>query len=94
MPRLFLIAATIAFLFFPAGTVLAQSTLTRPAATAPDAAAEPGATDAAKPKKKDRIPKKMTQQEIDRSIETRTVPERYRSSVPKEYQQYIPFDKR
>ena len=34
------------------------------------------------------------QQEIDKSIESGTVPERYRRSVPKEYQQYIPFDKR
>jgi len=33
------------------------------------------------------------QQEIDRSIERGTVPARYRSQVPKEYQQYIPFDK-
>ena len=34
------------------------------------------------------------QQEIDRSIDSGTVPARYRNSVPKEYQQYIPFDKR
>jgi len=33
-------------------------------------------------------------QEIERSISSGTVPSRYRSSVPKEYQQYIPFDKR
>jgi hypothetical protein len=32
-------------------------------------------------------------QEIDRSIDTGTVPSRYRSQVPKEYQRYIPFDK-
>jgi hypothetical protein len=32
-------------------------------------------------------------QEIDRSIETGTVPSRYRSSVPKEYQKYVPFAK-
>ncbi|UPJ53523.1 hypothetical protein IVB30_20745 [Bradyrhizobium sp. 200] len=47
----------------------------------------------AAPKKKK--PAKMTrQQEIDRSIDRGTVPARYRSSVPKEYHQYIPFDKR
>jgi len=31
--------------------------------------------------------------EIEKSIESGTVPSRYRSSVPKEYQQYIPFSK-
>ena len=47
----------------------------------------------AAPKKKK--PTRMTrQQEIDRSIDSGTVPARYRNSVPKEYQQYIPFDKR
>jgi hypothetical protein len=45
------------------------------------------------PKKKK--PAKMTrQQEIDRSVDRGTVPARYRNSVPKEYHQYIPFDKR
>jgi hypothetical protein len=45
------------------------------------------------PKKKQ--PAKMTrQQEIDRSVDRGTVPARYRNSVPKEYHQYIPFDKR
>jgi hypothetical protein len=34
------------------------------------------------------------QQEIDRSVDRGTVPARYRNSVPKEYHQYIPFDKR
>ena len=33
------------------------------------------------------------QQEIDHSIASGTVPSRYRSSVPKEYQKYIPFEK-
>jgi hypothetical protein len=33
------------------------------------------------------------QQEIDKSIDSGTVPKRYRSSVPKEYQQYVPFAK-
>jgi hypothetical protein len=44
------------------------------------------------PKKKK--PTRMTrQQEIDRSVDRGTVPARYRNSVPKEYHQYIPFDK-
>jgi hypothetical protein len=47
----------------------------------------------AAPKKKK--PVRMTrQQEIDRSVDRGTVPARYRNSVPKEYHQYIPFDKR
>jgi hypothetical protein len=33
------------------------------------------------------------QQEIEKSIDSGTVPARYRRSVPKEYQQYIPFAK-
>ncbi len=33
------------------------------------------------------------QQEIDHSIDSGTVPSRYRRQVPKEYQQYIPFEK-
>ena len=46
----------------------------------------------AAPKKKK--PDKMTrQQEIDRSVDRGTVPARYRNSIPKEYHQYIPFDK-
>ena len=46
----------------------------------------------AAPKKKK--PAKMTrQQEVDRSVDRGTVPARYRNSIPKEYHQYIPFDK-
>lgn len=33
----------------------------------------------------------QTQQEISHSLKTGTVPLRYRSKVPKEYQKYIPF---
>jgi hypothetical protein len=37
---------------------------------------------------------KMTRrQEIEHALKTGTVPSRYRSSVPKEYQKYIPFQK-
>ena len=91
----------------PAGVALAQgapSGGTAPAATstaAPETKAPenkspentgPEKTKAAAKKKK---PVKMTrQQEIDRSVERGTVPARYRNSVPKEYHQYIPFDKR
>ena len=44
--------------------------------------------------KKKKSARRMTrQQEIDKSIDSGTVPSRYRSSVPKEYQHYIPFAK-
>jgi hypothetical protein len=99
------IAATI-LMCAPAGVLLAQSTpdggtpaapapgatpapATDPAATPPAATADKGAAT-----RKKRAAKKMTrQQEIDKSIESGTVPSRYRSSVPPEYQQYVPFAK-
>jgi hypothetical protein len=75
-----------------------------PAATAPAATTTPAApaaaatetttTEPAKPKKKKPAKQMTRQQEIDRSIDRGTVPARYRSQVPKEYQRYIPFDKR
>jgi hypothetical protein len=43
--------------------------------------------------KKKKSAKMTRQQEIDKSIDSGTVPARYRKSVPKEYQQYIPFAK-
>jgi hypothetical protein len=69
---------------------------TAPAATTTPSTAQsdPGTTDKKAAPKKKKTAKKMTrQQEIDRSIETGTVPARYRSSVPKQYHQYIPFAK-
>lgn len=71
-----------------------------PAATpappaSPSASAPPSDTTEKKTaSKKRKSSGKMTRrQEIDRSIDTGTVPSRYRSQVPKEYQRYIPFDK-
>ncbi len=93
--------------FVPAGVALAQGAPgggTAPAATstaAPEAKApENKASENTAPEKEKAAPKKkkparMTrQQEIDRSVDRGTVPARYRNSVPKEYHQYIPFDKR
>ncbi|RJF74332.1 hypothetical protein D4Q52_12600 [Rhodopseudomonas palustris] len=58
---------------------------TKAAPPASGASARPEPSKAAKP---------MTRrQEIEHAIDTRTVPERYRSTVPKEYQRYIPFAK-
>jgi hypothetical protein len=34
------------------------------------------------------------QREIEHSLETGTVPSRFRRSVPREYQKFIPFDKK
>jgi hypothetical protein len=99
MQRLCLIAATIALVSLPAGIVLAQTTpnagtgtaTTAPAAKTETTTAEPAKSANKKPAKK----KKMTRrQEIDKSIDSGTVPSRYRSSIPKRYHQYIPFDKR
>ena len=86
----------------------APNTAAAPAATAPAATTPPAATTAtppaaktettttepAKPAKKKAAKKMTRQQEIDKSIDSGTVPARYRSSVPKEYHHLIPFDKR
>ncbi|WP_018317208.1 hypothetical protein [Bradyrhizobium sp. WSM2793] len=75
----------------PAATTAAPETTAAPAATT-DSPSQP--TDSKKSASKKPAKKKMTrQQEIDRSVDTGTVPARYRSSVPKQYQQYIPFAK-
>jgi hypothetical protein len=84
------------------GTAAPAATTTAPAATATPTAAAPSATtdssgqptDSKKSASKKQPKKKMTrQQEIDHSVDSGTVPARYRSSVPKQYQQYIPFEK-
>ncbi len=80
-----------------------------PAAPAPAASPAPGASpssdtprnsnDTPRKKttsikmKKPAMPKAMTQEEISHSMESGTVPSRYRKNVPKEYQQYVPFEK-
>jgi hypothetical protein len=102
LSRLVVAASAAALVFLPAGVALAQGTPsggTAPAATstaAPEARApENTAPEKEKAAPKKKKPAKMTrQQEIDRSVDRGTVPARYRNSVPKEYHQYIPFDKR
>jgi hypothetical protein len=83
------------------GTAPAATSTAAPEAKAPEnKAPENKASENTAPEKEKAAPKKkkpakMTrQQEIDRSVARGTVPARYRSSVPKEYHQYIPFDKR
>jgi len=102
LPCLVVAASAAALVLLPAGVALAQgapSGGTAPSATstaAPETKAPENTApvqEKAAPKKKK--PAKMTrQQEIDRSVDRGTVPARYRNSVPKEYHQYIPFDKR
>ena len=105
LSRVMVAASSAALVFLPAGVALAQGTPpsgTAPAATstaAPEVKVpentgpeNTAAEKKAAPKKKK--PTRMTrQQEIDRSVDRGTVPARYRNSVPKEYHQYIPFDK-
>ncbi len=106
LSRLVAAASAVAFLVLPSGVALAQGapgggTAPAPAAStpAPEAKAPENAPaeNAASQKKmaaKKKKPARMTrQQEVDRSIDSGTVPARYRNSVPKEYHQYIPFDK-
>ena len=80
----------------PAATsTAAQRPLAAPENKAPEnKAAENTAPEKEKAAPKKKKPARMTrQQEIDRSVDRGTVPARYRNSVPKEYHQYIPFDK-
>lgn len=77
----------------PAATTTAPAaTTTTPAATS-DTSSQPANSKKSASKKPAK--KKMTrQQEIDHSVDSGTVPARYRNSVPRQYQRYIPFDKR
>jgi hypothetical protein len=67
----------------PATTTTTTTTITAPTTT----------TEHATVTKKKKTAGMTRQQEIDKSIASGTVPSRYRKSVPKEYQQYIPFAK-
>jgi len=95
-------ASAAALVFLPAGVALAQGAAsggTAPAAAPEAKAPESMAPENTAPENEKAVPKKkkpakMTrQQEIDRSVDRGTVPARYRNSIPKEYHQYIPFDK-
>jgi hypothetical protein len=97
--RLVAAASAAALLVLPAGVALAQGAPSGGTAAAPEPRASEnkvaeGVAPETKAAPKKRKPAKMTrQQEVDRSIDQGTVPARYRNSVPKEYHQYIPFDK-
>lgn len=75
-----------------AATTAAPAATTTTPSAATDNSSQP--SDAKKSASKKPAKKKMTrQQEIDHSVDSGTVPARYRSSVPKQYQQYVPFEK-
>ena len=85
-----------------AGAAPAPAPATPPALAAPATTTTPPTTTTTAPTtttehatvtKKKKMARMTRQQEIDKSIASGTVPSRYRKSVPKEYQQYIPFAK-
>jgi hypothetical protein len=77
----------------PAATTPAPAATTSAPATTAPAATVPATTQNDQPAKKKKTAKMTRQQEIDKSIDSGTVPSRYRKQVPKEYQQYVPFSK-
>jgi hypothetical protein len=109
MKRLYLVALAAGLITsLPASQAPATDTPASPAAPAPAASPSPGPTASpaltasptppADTSKKTATRKKKSgtmirQQEIEHSVDTGTVPSRYRKQVPKEYQQYIPFEK-
>jgi Ni/Co efflux regulator RcnB len=58
---------------------------------APAQAQQSGATGQQQQQKAKQQKKPTTRQEVDKSVDSGTVPGKYRSSVPKQYQQYVPF---
>ncbi len=106
LSRLVAAASAAAFLVVPSGVALAQgapapvprppaaSSTAAPEAKAPENAPAENTAPQKKAAAKKKKPARMTrQQEIDHSVDSGTVPARYRNSVPKQYHQYIPFDK-
>lgn len=65
-----------------------------PAAAAPSTSPATASGETAKHKSRKRIRiSAQTRHEIAHSLKTGTVPSRYRSQIPKEYQRYIPLEK-
>jgi hypothetical protein len=64
-----------------------------PAPASPAPAASPTTTENKPTTTRKKRASGTSRKEIDKSIQSGTVPSRYRSQVPKEYQQYIPFEK-
>jgi hypothetical protein len=83
----------------PAPSPEAAAPATPPAAASTDktGASEGKAAASGKPAKP-KAPKRIristqTRHDIEHSLKTGTVPSRYRSKIPKEYQKYIPFER-
>jgi hypothetical protein len=64
-----------------------------PAPASPAPAASPTTTENKPTSARKKHASGTSRKEIDKSLQSGTVPSRYRSQVPKEYQQYIPFAK-
>lgn len=81
----------------PATTAPSAGTSAAPAAASTDkSGANEGKAAASAEPAKPKSPKRVrisaqTRHEIEHSLKTGTVPSRYRSQVPREYQKYIPF---
>lgn len=71
----------------------APATGTAPAAATPPAATTDPAATAAPTGGKKAKKTASRQKEIDSSVESGTVPKRYRNSIPKQYQDLIPWSK-
>jgi hypothetical protein len=89
--RLILSAAVLAFVVCaaPAGAEPTQA-----AQAAQQQAGQPSSDQQQPVQKSQRKQSKKqptTQQQVDQSVQSGTVPAKYRSSVPKQYQQYVPF---
>ncbi|MCG6203175.1 hypothetical protein LPW26_00875 [Rhodopseudomonas sp. HC1] len=87
--------ATIAALALMAGAAVtgAKASAKHDTAKVTPAPVAPSRPNATKPVSTNPAKPLTRRQEVEHAIETRTIPERYRSSVPKEYQKYIPFAK-
>ena len=106
MNRLYCIAATLA-IGMTASTAFAQGTPAGAAAAPAAGAAAPATTttapaattttddksadDKAKKKSASTGTKKSNKSELDRSVDSKTVPSRYKSQIPREYHGYIPW---
>jgi len=73
----------------PAATPAATAPATPSASASPDKITASGSS-APKPGKRTRM---TARQQVEHALKTGTVPARYRSQVPKQYQRYIPFEK-
>ena len=78
----------------PSPTAAAPAAASTPPAADKDGGKAAASVEPAKPKAPKRIRiSAQTRHDIAHSLKTGTVPSRYRSQIPKEYQKYIPFER-